>query len=182
MRRGFYTGLAAALTLFALSGLWLLSTSQSYRDVSDLAQLQALRVFETASDARAFLSSAVADAEGDAAFSVHGCVAQGTFCSHAQGRVSNYTDASAFRMSGNGMAVRASLFNWSCLPVFPAPAGFSEAYAINVSLNVSVDAGPVSAVRWINQSDVVLVNSTAAFRSVVNSSGPAGIWDVRVNC
>ncbi len=180
--RGFYTGLAAALAFFALSAVWLLSASLSDRSVSDLTQMEALRVAESSVDVVTYASSLLADAEGDAAFLVHGCAPQGSFCNEARARVLDYANASVRKLSGSGLLVRAVLFNFSCATLQKAPAGFSDAYLVNVSLNVSLDGGPVRAFRWVNQSDVVLVNSTAAFRSVVNSSGPAGVWDVRINC
>ena len=182
MTRGFSTGLAAASAFFALSVLWLLSASLSDRDVSDLTAFHALRVAEISADAVTYASTALADAEGDAAFFVHGCTPQGSYCTHVRDRIVNYTNASVRRLSGSGISVRAHLFNFSCVALDTPAAGFTAAYALNISLNVSLQGGPVRALRWVNQSDVVLVNSSSAFRSRVNSSGPAGVWDVRVDC
>ncbi len=181
MTRGFYTGLAAALLLFALTGLWLLSAAQSYRDAADLTRFAALKAVERASDAQAFLSSAVADAQGDAAFSVHGCVPQGGFCDKARDLVLNYSNSSATQLSDRSVRLNVTLEEWACASMPPA-SGFTDAYSVNVSLDVRFQSGPVRAQRWVNQTDVVQVNSTSAFRSRVNSSGSAGLWDVGVNC
>lgn len=181
MTRGFYTGLAAVLLLFALTGLWLLSAAQSYRDAADLTRFAALKVSERALDAQAFLSSAVADAQGDAAFSAHGCLPQGGFCNRAQAAVANYSNVSADHLSDGDLRVTVLVAEWVCAPV-PPSSGFTDAYSVNVSLDMRLQSGPVRAQRWLNQTDVVQVNSTAAFRSRVNSSGPVGLWDVGVNC
>lgn len=181
MNRGFYTGMAAALLLFALSVLWLLSASQSYRDVSGLSRFEALKVAERTQDALPFLSNAVLDAEGDAAFLAHGCPPSGDFCTLARARVAEYADASSRRLSSPDLSVAASIQAWQCLPMAPS-SGFSHAYSINVSLNLSLRGGPVHALRSLNQSDRVQANATAAFRSSVVSSGPAGPWDVGVTC
>ncbi|MBI2446165.1 hypothetical protein HYV43_07290 [Candidatus Micrarchaeota archaeon] len=181
MRRGFYTGLAAALLFFSLSVLWLLSASQSYRDASGLSGFEALKVAERAQDALPFFSSSIVDAEGDAAFAVHGCVPAGDFCTAAFSRVVNYSNASATRLSARDLRVVATLYEWSCLPAVAGP-GFTHAYELNVSFNVTFRGGPVRALRWVNQSDSVQVNATSAFASRVASSGPAGVWSVGVTC
>lgn len=182
MTRGFYTGLAAALTFFVLSGLWLLSASQSDRDVAELTQLNALQVVEYAADGQSYLSSVVADAENDASFFTHGCTPQGNYCSAASANVLDYTRRSAQNFHSPDYSVQTFLYDFSCVKLGTSPFGFTDAYSVKVSINFSMSRGPVRVLRWVNQSDLVLVNSSRSFRSVVTSSGPAGVWEVRVSC
>jgi len=173
--------MAAALLLFALTSMWLLSAAQSYRDASDVTRFAALKVSERAQDAVPFVSNAVADAEHDAAFAAHGCLSSGGFCDRARALAADYSNFSGGVLSDGGVRLGVVLQRWACAPVAPQ-AGFTDAYSVNVTLNVSLQSGPVRAVRQVAQTDVVQVNATGAFASRVNSSGPAGVWDVGVNC
>lgn len=184
--RGFYTGLAAALTLFALSVLWLLSASQSDRQVSDLVQLQALQVNERSSDAVPYLLSAVADAESDSAFSVHGCTfVPSTYCADLQARLVNYSASASGTLSVPPVGVFGTVSSFACSDLLPAPPGFSNAYSVNGTLNVTLSGFPVTARRLVDFSDIVLVNASSPsnpFRAIVNRTQSGVVGDVSVHC
>lgn len=177
--KGFYSGFAAALVTFSLAGLFATVMALSYRDVSELAELGAVRAFDRAQDAQAVFADVVAEAALDAAFAAHGCQVGPGMCASDgfSSRVSAYASDAASRLS-DGVAVRVQVGGVSCRDIVPPP-GADAAYEVNASLAVTVEGFRAKVPVVVNVSYAVQAFSAPGGRIAVDADPP---WVVQFQC
>lgn len=177
--KGFYSGFAAALVTVSLAALLATVLSLSYQDVASLAEFDAVRTFDRASDAQSVLRGVVADAAVDAAFAAHGCVPGPSMCAQEgfASRVSSYVFDAGSRLS-DGVAVAVHVQDASCRAVTP-PQGVDAAYEVNAFLVVDVTGFASHAPSDVNVSYVVHASHAPGGRIRVDADP---VWLVQFEC